>query len=164
MEHHSGSIISDSSLGYDILLENSILIFSNLSCYFPILQLIISQRLSLKRLHYFSTQNTFQYLPILQWGSVTHQMAVPVPSITCCVLNHHNLFYQIQNALAFNLDTCCHLALCLRLLPFHLLIILLQFFAKNMTDEEEWEDVSTFFSATDASQNSNSLLNQFLQD
>ncbi len=46
-------------------------------------------------------------------------MAVPVPSISCCVLNHHNLFYQIQNALAFNRDTCCHLALCLRLVPFH---------------------------------------------
>jgi hypothetical protein len=46
-------------------------------------------------------------------------MAVPVPSISCCVLNHHNLFYQIQSALAFNRDTCCHLALCLLLLPFH---------------------------------------------
>jgi len=53
------------------------------------------------------------------WGSVTHQMAVPVPRISCCVLNHHNLFYQIQNALSFNQDTCCHLALCLQLLPFH---------------------------------------------
>ena len=49
----------------------------------------------------------------------TPQMAVPVPSISCCVLNHHNLFYQIQNALAFNRDTFCHLALCLWLLPFH---------------------------------------------
>ncbi len=46
-------------------------------------------------------------------------MAVPVPSISCCVLNHHNLLYQIQNALALNWDMCCHLALCLRLLPFH---------------------------------------------
>jgi hypothetical protein len=27
------------------------------------------------------------------WGSVTHQMAVPVPSISCCVLNHINLLY-----------------------------------------------------------------------
>ncbi len=44
---------------------------------------------------------------------------VAVPSISCCVLNHHNLFYQIQNALAFNQDMCCHLALCLWLLPFH---------------------------------------------
>jgi hypothetical protein len=56
----------------------------------------------------------------MQWGSVTHQMAVPVPSKSCCVLNHYNLFYQIQNALAFNWDNCCHLALCLRLLPSHL--------------------------------------------
>ncbi len=47
-------------------------------------------------------------------------MAVQVPSISCCVLKHHNLFYQIHNALAFNLDACCHLALCLRLVPFHL--------------------------------------------
>ncbi len=46
-------------------------------------------------------------------------MAVPVPRIICCVLNHHNLSYQIQSALAFNWDTCCHPALCLRLLPFH---------------------------------------------
>ncbi len=55
----------------------------------------------------------------LLWGSVNHQMAVPVPSISYCVLNHHNLFYRIQNALAFNRDTCCHLALCLQLLPSH---------------------------------------------
>jgi hypothetical protein len=54
-----------------------------------------------------------------QLGSVTHQMAVPVPSISCCGLNHHNLFYQIHNALTFNWDKCCHLVLCLRLLPFH---------------------------------------------
>jgi hypothetical protein len=46
-------------------------------------------------------------------------MVIPVPSISCGVLNHHNLFYQIQNALAFNWDMCCHLALCLWLLPFH---------------------------------------------
>jgi hypothetical protein len=46
-------------------------------------------------------------------------MAVPVPSISCCVLSHYNLLYQIQNALAFNWDTCCHLAVCLQLLPFH---------------------------------------------
>jgi hypothetical protein len=51
--------------------------------------------------------------------AVIHQMAVPVPSISCCVLNHHNLFYQMQSVLAFNWDMCCHLALCLRLLPFH---------------------------------------------
>jgi len=52
-------------------------------------------------------------------GAVTHQGAVPVQSISRCALNHHNLFYQIQNVLAFNWDTCCHLVLCLRLLPFH---------------------------------------------
>ncbi len=54
-----------------------------------------------------------------KWGSVTHQMAIPIPSISCCVLKHHNLFYQIHNALAFKQDMCCHLALCLQLLPFH---------------------------------------------
>ncbi len=59
-----------------------------------------------------------------QWGSVTHKMAVPVPNISCCILNHHNLFYQIQNALAFNRDTCCNLVLCLRLLPLHWVLIL----------------------------------------
>jgi hypothetical protein len=46
-------------------------------------------------------------------------MAVPVPSKSCCVLNHDNLFYQIQNALAFKQDMCCHLVLCLQLLRFH---------------------------------------------
>ncbi len=46
-------------------------------------------------------------------------MAVSIQSVSCCVLNHHNLFCQIQNALAFNRDTCCHLALCLWILPFH---------------------------------------------
>ncbi len=24
-------------------------------------------------------------MPVVEWGSVTHQMAVPVPSISCCV-------------------------------------------------------------------------------
>jgi hypothetical protein len=57
--------------------------------------------------------------------AVTHQMAVPVPSISCFVLNHHSLFYQIQNALAFNWDMCCHLALCLQLLPFHWVLMML---------------------------------------
>ncbi len=47
-------------------------------------------------------QRFLYYDQFKQWGSVTHQMAVPVPSIRCCVLNNHNLFYQIQNALAFN--------------------------------------------------------------
>jgi hypothetical protein len=37
------------------------------------------------------------------------------------VLNHYNLFYQIQKAQAFNWDTCYHPALCLWLLPFHCL-------------------------------------------
>jgi hypothetical protein len=58
-----------------------------------------------------------------------------LPSISCCVLNHHNLFYQIQNALAFNRDACCHLVLCLRLLPFHgkkTLAYFCQFFCKKL--------------------------------
>jgi hypothetical protein len=46
-------------------------------------------------------------------------MAVPVSSISCCVLNQYNLFCQLQNALPFNWDTCCHLVLCLLLLSFH---------------------------------------------
>ncbi len=46
-------------------------------------------------------------------------MAVPFKSKSCCILNYHNLFYQIQNALTFNWDMCCHLVLCLWLLPFH---------------------------------------------
>jgi hypothetical protein len=61
----------------------------------------------------------YEFKCLMQWGSVIHQMAAPVPSMSCCVLNHRNLFYPIQNALAFNQDMCCHLALCLRLLPFH---------------------------------------------
>ncbi len=70
-------------------------------------------------LHYTRLKGLVSNKHCSLWGSVIHQMAVPVPSISCCVLNHHNLFDQIQNALAFNWDTCCHLALCLRLLPFH---------------------------------------------
>jgi hypothetical protein len=65
------------------------------------------------------TQKNGLILRLTQWGSVTHQMTVPVPSISCCVLNHIHLFYQIQNALAFNRDKCCHLVLFLQLLPFH---------------------------------------------
>ncbi len=53
-------------------------------------------------------QKKISYL--LKRSSFTHQMAVPVPSINCCVLNHHNLFYHIQNALVFNWDMCWHLA------------------------------------------------------
>jgi hypothetical protein len=60
-----------------------------------------------------------QLLKKSKWGSVNHQMVVPAPSISCRVLNHHNSFYQIQNAQAFNRNTCCHLVLCLQLLPFH---------------------------------------------
>jgi hypothetical protein len=55
---------------------------------------------------------------IMELDSVTHQIVVPVPSVSCCVLNYHNLFYQRHNAVAFNWDMCCHLALCLWLLPF----------------------------------------------
>ncbi len=58
-------------------------------------------------------------------------MPIPVPSISCCVLNHHNLFYQIKNAPPFNRDTCCHLALCLWLLPFHYPFILTKIFHEN---------------------------------
>ncbi len=54
-----------------------------------------------------------------QWGSVIHKMEVPVQSISSWDLKHHNLFFQIQNALAFNWDTCCHLTLSLPLLRFH---------------------------------------------
>ncbi len=72
-------------------------------------------------LYMYLSLQTLSPINFFQWGSVTHQTAVPVPSISYCVLNHHNLFYQIQNALAFNQDTCCHLALCLRLLPFQFL-------------------------------------------
>ncbi len=82
-------------------------------------------RSALETILYLESPNSYCDKDILantdrkKWGSVIPQMAVPVPSISCCVLIHHNLFYQIQNALAFNRDTCCHLALCLRLLPFH---------------------------------------------
>ncbi len=34
---------------------------------------------------------------------------------------------KVKNALAFNWDRCCHLGLCLRLIPFHLLSSLLLF-------------------------------------
>ncbi len=55
-----------------------------------------------------------------QWGSVNHQMAVPVPSISCCIFNNNDFFYQDPNELAFNRDTCCHLVICLWLIASHL--------------------------------------------
>jgi hypothetical protein len=55
----------------------------------------------------------------LKWGSVNHQMAVPVPSVSCCVLNNNDSFYQEPNELAFNRDTCCHLVFCLQLIASH---------------------------------------------
>ncbi len=55
----------------------------------------------------------------LQWGSVNHQMAVPVPSVSCCVFNNNYSFYQEPNELAFNRDTCCYLVICLQLIASH---------------------------------------------
>ena len=54
-----------------------------------------------------------------KWGSVNHQMAVPVPSISCCIFNNKDFFYQEQNELAFNRDTCCHLVICWLLIASH---------------------------------------------
>ncbi len=83
---------------------------------------------------------------MVEWGSVTHQMAVPVPSISCCVINLHNLFYQIQNALVFNCDTCCHLALCLWLLPFHYWHILIRQRGRiPLLALGEWKTVKSYF-------------------
>ncbi len=33
-------------------------------------------------------------------------MVVSIPSTSCCVLNHHNIFCKVHNALAFDRDTC----------------------------------------------------------
>jgi hypothetical protein len=83
---------------------------------------------------------------MVEWGSVTHQMAVPVPSISCCVLNFHNLFYQIQNAIAFNRDMCCHLALCLWLLPFHYWHILIRQRGRiPLLALGEWKTVKSYY-------------------
>jgi hypothetical protein len=49
-------------------------------------------------------------------------MVVPVPSISCCVFNNNDFFYQEPNELAFNRDTCCHLVICLQLIASHCLI------------------------------------------
>ncbi len=56
---------------------------------------------------------------IIQWGSVNHQMAVPVPSISCCIFINNYFFYQEPNELAFNRHTCCHLVICLWLIASH---------------------------------------------
>jgi hypothetical protein len=48
-------------------------------------------------------------------------MAVPVPSISSCVSLQLKNFCKEKNTLAFNRDRCCHLVLCLRLIPFHCL-------------------------------------------
>ena len=85
--------------------------FSRNAIFWPKLQK--SCKIVFKMFHF-----TVQLLRASEWGSVTYQMAVPVPSISC-FFNYHNLFYRIHNALAFNRDMCCQLALCLKLLPFH---------------------------------------------
>jgi hypothetical protein len=54
-------------------------------------------------------------------GSVTHQTALPVPIMSSCVFNNHNFFNKKLNALTFNRDTCCHLALCARLIIFQVI-------------------------------------------
>jgi hypothetical protein len=54
----------------------------------------------------------------MKTGSVSHQVVVPVLSISCCIFNNHYFFEQMQNALAFNCDKGCHLALCLWLIIF----------------------------------------------
>ncbi len=46
-------------------------------------------------------------------------MAVPVPSISCCIFNNNDFFYQEPNELFFNRDTCCHLVICLQLIASH---------------------------------------------
>jgi hypothetical protein len=43
-------------------------------------------------------------------------MAVPVTSLSCCILNYNKFFYQELNDLAFKRDTCCQLVICLQLL------------------------------------------------
>jgi hypothetical protein len=43
-------------------------------------------------------------------------MAVPVPSISCCVSQQLKFFCKEKNALAFNWNRCCHLVLCLQLI------------------------------------------------
>jgi hypothetical protein len=42
-----------------------------------------------------------------QWGSVTHQMAVPGPSKSC-VLNHHNLTMHIRHQCRKTTFLSCH--------------------------------------------------------
>jgi hypothetical protein len=56
-------------------------------------------------------------MSICQSGSGSHQMAVPVQSISFCIFNNQ-FFFQVQNALAFNQDNGCHLVLCLLLIIF----------------------------------------------
>jgi hypothetical protein len=46
-------------------------------------------------------------------------MALPVSSISCCVSQHLTKRFTQRNAIAFNRDRCCHLALCLWLILFH---------------------------------------------
>ncbi len=68
-----------------------------------------------KEIHFCSLKQKF----LLLSGSITCQMALPVISLSCCIFNNHNFFYQEPNGLAFNQDMCCHLALSLRLIIFH---------------------------------------------
>ena len=46
-------------------------------------------------------------------------MALPTSSISCCISKHLTRKFSKRKALAFHLDRCCHLAICLRLILFH---------------------------------------------
>ncbi len=73
-----------------------------------------------------SSISIFLYLRLTtiygQYCSITHQMALPITSISCCISYQLNIFYKEWKALAFNRDGCCHLMLCLGLILFHWLI------------------------------------------
>ncbi len=49
---------------------------------------------------------------VIQWGSVTQYKLL-------CFITTKIFFGKEKNTLAFNRDRCCHLVLCLQLIPFH---------------------------------------------
>ena len=80
-----------------------------------------------------------------QWGSVTHQMAVPVPSISWCVSYQLKEICNEKNALAFNRDRCCHLVLCLQLIPFHWKNVLLNWRPAVGLQKRSWTNGASAF-------------------
>ncbi len=66
--------------------------------------------------------HNLQYNVVYTIGSITHQIVLPIPSISCSVSKQQKKICKEKKAQAFYWDKCCHLAICLWLILFHWII------------------------------------------